>query len=156
MFQRQPWMQRAGEFPASDTEYHELLARAVFSGGLGPKVVESRWPGMKEAFGGFDPATVGAMGADDVARLLADAGVIRNRRKIEAVVENARVFQTIVGEHGGFHSWLLQLEAGTDLESAGVVLAERFRHLGPASSALFFFSAGWRIVEEAQLVESTA
>ncbi len=156
MFQRQPWMQRAGDFPASDTEYHELLARAVFSGGLGPKVVESRWPSLKAAFSDFDPAMVGAMGPDDVARLLSDAGVIRNRRKIEAVVENARVFQAIVEEHGAFHSWLTQLDAGTDLERAGVVLAERFRHLGPASAALFFFSAGWRIAEEAQLAQSPA
>ena len=54
MFEKQPWMQRAGEFPQSDQEYFALLARAVFSAGLGPKVVESRWQQMGEAFHGFD------------------------------------------------------------------------------------------------------
>ncbi len=45
---------------------------------------------FRTAFGGFDPATVAAFGADDVARLLADAGIVRNRAKIEAAVNNAR------------------------------------------------------------------
>ena len=86
MFEKQPWMQRAGEFPQTDQEYFALLARAVFSAGLGPKVVESRWKEMGEAFHGFDPAQVTLMGEQDVARLLGDPGVIRNRRKIEAVI----------------------------------------------------------------------
>ena len=50
MFQKQAWMQRAGEYPQTDREYFALLARAVFSAGLGPKVVESRWKDMGEAF----------------------------------------------------------------------------------------------------------
>ena len=41
MFEKQPWMQRAGEYPQTDPEYFALLARAVFSAGLGPKVVEA-------------------------------------------------------------------------------------------------------------------
>ncbi|MHB8867592.1 MAG: DNA-3-methyladenine glycosylase I [Thermoleophilia bacterium] len=154
MFQRQPWMQRAGEFPGGDVEYHELLARAVFSGGLGPRVVEARWAGITEAFRGFDPAAVAAMGADDVSRLLADPGVIRNRRKIEAVIENAGRFLDITAEHGGFHEYLCSAGAApeggasegeaSDLEAAAAELAGCFRHLGPASAALFLFSAGWR------------
>ena len=92
MFEKQPWMQRAGEFPQTDQEYFALLARAVFSAGLGPKVVDSRWKQMGEAFHGFDPARVRLMGEEDVARLLGDPGVIRNRRKIEAVIKNASTF----------------------------------------------------------------
>ena len=92
MFEKQPWMQRAGEYPQTDQEYFALLARAVFSAGLGPKVVESRWKEMGEAFHGFDPAQVRLMDEQDVARLLGDPGVIRNRRKIEAVIKNAGAF----------------------------------------------------------------
>lgn len=144
MFQRQSWMQRAGEFPRGDVEYHELLARAVFSGGLGPRVVEARWAGIKEAFGDFDPVAVAAMGSDDVGRLLSDPGVIRNRRKIEAVIENAGRFLDITAEHGGFHEYLSTIGGSSDVEAVAAGLARSFRHLGPASAALFLFSAGWR------------
>lgn len=99
MFEKQPWMQRAGEYPQSDQEYFALLARAVFSAGLGPKVVESRWKEMGLAFYGFDPAKVTQMGEQDVARLLSDPGVIRNRRKIEAVIKNAGTFMEQVEGH---------------------------------------------------------
>ena len=92
MFEKQPWMQRAGEYPQTDPEYFALLARGVFSAGLGPKVVESRWKQMSDVFHGFDPAQVTLMTEEDVARLLSDPGVIRNRRKIEAVIKNAGTF----------------------------------------------------------------
>lgn len=98
MFEKQPWMQRAGEYPQSDPEYFALLARSVFSAGLGPKVVESRWKQMSDSFHGFDPARVALMTEEDVARLLSDPGVIRNRRKIEAVVKNAGTFQRKLDE----------------------------------------------------------
>lgn len=154
MFEKQPWMQRAGEYPQTDQEYFALLARAVFSAGLGPKVVESRWLDMDEAFHGFDPAAVAQMGEDDVARLLGDPAVIRNRRKIEAVIKNAGTFLDVVEEckaageaangHGWFHEHLLNLGAGVDLDLAAEGLARVFVHLGRTSALFFLFSAGWR------------
>jgi 3-methyladenine DNA glycosylase Tag len=170
MFEKQPWMQRAGEYPQSDQEYFALLSRAVFSAGLGPKVVESRWQAMGEAFHGFDPAKVRQMDDQDVARLLSDPGVIRNRRKIEAVIKNAGTFLEQVealdtrdakdrerkagGAKAGkekvsngqvpFHMYLLEQGAGTDLDLAADSLAQVFTHLGRTSALFFLFSAGWR------------
>lgn len=152
MFEKQPWMQRAGEYPQSDQEYFGLLARAVFSAGLGPKVVESRWKELGLAFSGFDPAKVSQMDEQDVARLLSDPGVIRNRRKIEAVVKNAGTFleqihgfDGRVGDgHSPFHAYLLDLGAGGDLDAAADGLAQVFTHLGRTSALFFLFSAGWR------------
>jgi DNA-3-methyladenine glycosylase I len=144
MFEKQAWMQRAGEYPRSDQEYFGLLARAVFSAGLGPKVVESRWKDMGVAFHGFDPAKVEQMGEDDVGRLLGDPAVIRNRRKIEAVIRNARTFRERTKEHKNFHAYLGELGAGSDVESAAEGLAQTFTHLGRTSALFFLFSAGWR------------
>ena len=154
MFEKQPWMQRAGEYPQTDQEYFALLARAVFSAGLGPKVVESRWKEMGEAFHAFDPAQVKLMDEQDVARLLSDPGVIRNRRKIEAVIKNAGTFLAQMEEraaagaaangHGSFHEYLLDLGAGTDLDTAADGLAQVFTHLGRTSALFFLFSGGWR------------
>ena len=152
MFEKQPWMQRAGEYPRSDQEYFALLSRAVFSAGLGPKVVESRWKEMGEAFHGFDPAGVKLMDEQDVARLLSDPGVIRNRRKIEAVIKNAGTFLEQVESVDGraasgeaaFHTYLMDLGAGADLDLAADGLAQVFTHLGRTSALFFLFSAGWR------------
>lgn len=144
MFQKQPWMQRAGDHPVTDQAYFALLARAVFSAGLGPHVVEARWPGMVAAFRGFEPAAVAEMDEKDIESLLKNPEVIRNRRKIEAVVANARVFLDLCDEFGGFRRYLDSLGISQDLEGAASRLAERFHHLGPSSAALFLFSAGWR------------
>ncbi len=144
MFEKQPWMQRAGEYPQTDQQYYALLARAVFSAGLGPKVVESRWKEMTTAFRGFDPACVEQMDGADVTRLLGDPAVIRNRRKIEAVVENARRFLECTAEGVTFHAYLTGLGADSDLEEAAERLAGVFTHLGRTSALFFLFSAGWR------------
>jgi DNA-3-methyladenine glycosylase I len=149
MFEKQPWMQRAGEYPTTDQEYFALLSRAVFSAGLGPKVVESRWKEMAIAFRDFDPAAVRLMEEHDVARLLSDPGVIRNRRKIEAVIKNAGVFlEQLDGRRSrkksAFHQYLLELGAETDLDATAEALAQVFAHLGRTSALFFLFSAGWR------------
>lgn len=144
MFERQPWMQRAGEYPRSDEEYFGLLVRSIFSAGLGPRVVEARWAGLTQAFMGMVPLAVAGMDESDVMRLLSDPGVIRNRRKIEAAITDAQEFLAVVGQWGSFHDYLRSRAA--EKEFAGLVeeLSTRFAHLGPTSAALFLFSAGWR------------
>jgi len=145
VFQKQAWMQRAGEYPVDDQGYFSLLARAVFSAGLGPKVVEARWPNMCAAFHYFDPRKVAAMSDADVSQLLSNPNVIRNRRKIEAVIENARRFLSCVAEAGkGFHGYLLGLGAERDLDAVAQKLSQTFVHLGRTSALFFLFSAGWR------------
>jgi len=149
MFEKQTWMQRAGEYPQSDQEYFGLLARAVFSAGLGPKVVESRWPDITQAFHSFEPAKVKEMDESDVDRLLQDKAVIRNRRKIEAVISNAAIFTERAGAYPSFHAYLSQLGADEDLDAAAEELTNTFTHLGRTSALFFLFSAGWRPRETA-------
>jgi DNA-3-methyladenine glycosylase I len=149
MFEKQVWMQRAGEFPQSDQEYFGLLARAVFSAGLGPKVVESRWGDITGAFHAFDPAKVKDMDQTDVGRMLEDKAVIRNRRKIEAVISNAGIFLERAGAYASFHAYLTELGADEDLDAAAEELTKTFTHLGRTSALFFLFSAGWRPSEMA-------
>jgi len=154
MLSTQGWMLRAGEFPQNDSQYLELMARAVFSAGLGPRVVDSRWERITEWFRDFDPQAVGAMDEEHVKDMLADRGVIRNRRKIEAVIENARLLLDVVAEHGGFHEYVRFLGADEDPEGAADELSGRFHHLGRTSSLFFLFSAGWRdLSNDAEEVE---
>ena len=68
----------------------ERVSLEAFQSGLSWLVILRKRPAFRAAFAGFDPAVVAAFGDADVHRLLADAGIVRNRAKIEATVHNAR------------------------------------------------------------------
>jgi DNA-3-methyladenine glycosylase I len=68
----------------------ERLSLEAFQSGLSWLVILRKRAAFRAAFAGFDPAAVAGFGDADVARLLADAGIVRNRAKIDATVQNAR------------------------------------------------------------------
>ncbi|MFP5068544.1 DNA-3-methyladenine glycosylase I [Pseudonocardia nantongensis] len=70
--------------------WFERITLEGFQAGLSWIVVLRKRPAFREVFADFDPATVARFGDDDVARLLADARIVRNRQKIEAAITNAR------------------------------------------------------------------
>ena len=63
-------------------------------------------PAFRAAFAGFEVDRVAAFGDSDVARLLADPGIVRNRQKVDAVIGNARRIQELRRSHGSFAGWL--------------------------------------------------
>ncbi|MHC1559845.1 DNA-3-methyladenine glycosylase I [Actinomycetospora sp. C-140] len=69
---------------------YERISLEAFQSGLSWLVVLRKRPAFRAAFADFDPEAVAAFGDDDVARLLADAGIVRNRAKIDATIANAR------------------------------------------------------------------
>ena len=71
------------------TALFERLSLEAFQSGLSWLVILRKRPAFRAAFAGFDPAAVAAFGDDDVARLLGDAGIVRNRAKIDATIHNA-------------------------------------------------------------------
>jgi DNA-3-methyladenine glycosylase I len=73
----------------------ERLSLEAFQSGLSWLVILRKRPAFRAAFAGFDPAAVAAFTDADVQRLLADAGIVRNRAKIEATVHNARRVQEL-------------------------------------------------------------
>lgn len=77
----------AGMAPLSS--YLEHLSKAVFMAGMSASTVEAKWLGTRDAFEGFQPERVAALAAGDIERLALDARIVRNRRKIEAIVTNA-------------------------------------------------------------------
>jgi DNA-3-methyladenine glycosylase I len=82
------------------------LALEINQAGLSWTLMLKRKDNFQRAFEGFDVDTVAAYGEEDVARLLADAGIIRNRLKVNAVIENARRIQALRPDHGCFLGWL--------------------------------------------------
>lgn len=74
-----------------DRALFEKLSLEGFQAGLSWITILRKRPRFREAFAGFEPAAVAAFGPDDVERLLVDAGIVRNRAKIEATIGNARL-----------------------------------------------------------------
>ncbi len=89
-----------------DNELFERLCLEGFQSGLSWLTILRKREAFRVAFSGFDIATVAGYGEDDVQRLLADAGIVRNRRKIEAAVRNARLALELVEEHGSLAAFL--------------------------------------------------
>src|SRR5512145_1582301 len=91
----------------------EFLVLEGAQAGLSWRTVLARRDRYREAFRGFDPARVARFGARDVARLLADPGLVRNRLKIESAVENARRFLAVRREFGTFDAYIWSFVGGT-------------------------------------------
>ena len=83
-----------------DRALYEKLTLEGFQSGLSWIVVLRKRPAFREAFARFDPSAVARFGDADVERLLGDAGIIRNRQKIEAAIANARAVHTLQQRDG--------------------------------------------------------
>jgi DNA-3-methyladenine glycosylase I len=90
----------------SDALLLERLALEINQAGLSWTIILKKKDAFRRAFEGFDPQTVAAYGAADVARLLADAGIVRNRLKVAAVIDNAQRVLELRETHGSFAGWL--------------------------------------------------
>ena len=89
-----------------DTELFERLALESFQAGLSWSTILRKRDAFRSAFRGFDPAIVATFGDDDRARLMADAGIVRNRAKIDATIANAAATLGLSEEFGSFDRYL--------------------------------------------------
>lgn len=78
----------------------------IFQAGLSWGLVLKKRQTTNDAFRGFDVDKVANFNDDDIARLLDDAGIIRNRLKINSIIENAKRISAMRDSHGGFSKWL--------------------------------------------------
>ena len=94
-------------FPLRDDALlFERLMFEINQAGLSWITILKKADHFRRAYDGFDIDAVAAYGEAERARLLADAGIIRNRLKVNAAVENARRIQALRAEHGSFAAWL--------------------------------------------------
>ena len=141
--------------PDGSAVYLEVMARAIFQAGMSWDVVRKRWPGIVEAFGGFEPERVSRIDAAGVDALMGDERLIRNRRKIEAVVANAGKILELAAKFDGFEGYL---DAAGDFESAMAGLKRDFSFMGDFVCYYFLYVSGrevpphdeWRAEMEAR------
>jgi len=89
-----------------EAELFERLALESFQAGLSWSTILRKREAFRRAFRGFDPPIVAAFDDGDRARLLDDAGIVRNRAKIDATIENARGVIGLRDEYGSFAAYL--------------------------------------------------
>ena len=91
---------------SDDAALFERLCLEGFQAGLSWSTILHKRPAFIGAFAGFDPRLVQAFDEVDRARLMTDAGIVRNRAKIEATIGNAAAFLMVVDEYGSFAAFL--------------------------------------------------
>jgi DNA-3-methyladenine glycosylase I len=94
-------------FPVRDDDaLFERLVLEINQAGLSWLTVLKKRDAFRRAFDGFEIDRVASYGEAERARLLADSGIIRNRLKVDAAIENARRIRALRDEHGSFAAWL--------------------------------------------------
>ena len=141
-----------------DDRLFERLTLEAFQSGLSWLTILRKRPAFRAAFAGFDIAAVAAFDEADAARLLADAGIVRNRLKIEAAIANSRAALPVIEEHGSLAAYFWRFRPETNEaprsradfvaaspESAALAedLKKRgFRFVGPTTAYSLMQAAG--------------
>ncbi len=125
--------------PQRTGDYLEVMSKAIFQTGISWKVVENKWPGIHDAFRGFDHRLVASLTEAELADLSADPRVIRNRRKIEAIVDNARTMLDLEEQHGSFKNYL---RSHGDFEKTVADLRKQFKFMGETGAFYFLYVVG--------------
>jgi DNA-3-methyladenine glycosylase I len=95
-----------------DIHLFEMVTLEGAQAGLSWSTILNKREGYRKAFRGFDPARVARFTKRDVERLLRDAGIVRNRAKIEATIANAKAFLAIQREFGSFDAYVWRFVGG--------------------------------------------
>jgi len=125
--------------PKNLAGYLEVLARAMFQAGISWRVVEAKWDGIKAALHGFDPQWLAGLEPSQIDELMADPRLIRNRAKLEGLVDNAQAMLELEAEHGGFRRYLRSHD-GFDGQVAD--LKRQFRFVGDTGAYYFLHVVG--------------
>ena len=124
----------SGKRPKTDQEYFEILSLCVLQAGLSWKTVRRNWPRIRKGFYGFKIDRLARSNPKDLMRRV---GVFRNRRKVEAIIANARTFQKLISEYGSFRQFLRTLKDPIK------ELRKRFRYIGTYTGEYFLHSVGY-------------
>ena len=132
--------------PGSLADYLDVMSKSVFQAGISWLEVEAKWPEIRQAVRGFEPAVVADLTEKDLDDLTNDRRVIRNRRKLDAIVENARRMVDLAEHHGSFH---IYLRSHGGFENMVKDLRKQFRFLGNTGAHHFL----WVVNEEVPFYE---
>ena len=137
------WGKRVGD----DDTLFEVMSLQVFQAGLTWRMILNKRDGFRSAFSNWSIKTVAGFGPAEVEALRHDTGIIRNRLKIQATVENARTVLALQSEHGSFCNWFYNELEGTEYPALQKTLRGAFKFMGPEISRMWLMASG-RITRE--------
>ncbi len=107
------------------------------------KVIESKWPGIREAFRGFDIHTVANFHEKDIEDLAKDTRVVRNSRKLKAIVSNAQKILELDKAHGSFQQYL---RSHGSFDATLNAIRRDFKFTGPFGIYVFLYVIGENVI----------
>ena len=136
-----------GKRVSDDDTLFEVMSLQVFQAGLTWRMILNKRDGFRAAFGSWNIETVAGFGPVEVESLRNDPAIIRNRLKIQATVDNARMVVALQGEHGSFCNWFYDVLEGTEYPAIQKTLRSTFKFMGPEISRMWLMASG-RITRE--------
>jgi DNA-3-methyladenine glycosylase I len=132
-------------FPiASDDELFERLMFEINQAGLNWILILRKQHNFRKAFDNYKVENVASYGEKELQRLMNDAGIIRNRLKINAAIENAKTIIRIKNEYGSFRKWLdINSENNNTLENWTKLFRKTFKFTGGEIVNEFLMSTGY-------------
>ena len=137
--------------PQSLGDYLDVMSKAIFQTGISWRVVENKWPGTREVFHNFDAERVASMSLVEIDAIAGDTRVIRNRRKIEAIVGNATKMVELAKQHGSFKSYL---GSHGGFEGTVAALRKEFKFLGDTGAYYLLYVVGEEVPSHEEWMES--
>jgi DNA-3-methyladenine glycosylase I len=128
--------------PESLGDYLEIMSKAVFQSGMSWKVVESKWETTRQAFHHFDIEKIANMDEHDLKQLVEDKRVIRNYRKLAAIVHNAQRMIALDQEYGTFQKYL---RAHGEFDATMKTIKRDFKFMGPSGIYYFLYVIGEQV-----------
>jgi DNA-3-methyladenine glycosylase I len=127
---------------ADDRVLFERLILEINQAGLSWLTILKKREGFRKAYSDFDIDAVAGYGEEDRARLLGDAGIIRNRLKVDAAISNARTLVELRQTHGSFRGWL-DYHHPMELDAWRKLFRSTFRFTGGEIVREFLVSTGY-------------
>ena len=126
----------------AETVLFERLVLEINQAGLSWLTILVKRENLRQAYAGFDVDRVAAMQTLEIDLLMQNTGIIRQRKKIEAIIANARMIQSFRDSHGGFYQWLRSHHPQSELKWV-TLFRSVFRFTGPQITREFLMSIGF-------------
>ena len=137
-YSKEVWGKRVDD----DNALFEIMSLQVFQAGLNWRMILARRDAFRRAFHGWRIDMVADLSPNGLDQLLQDASIIRNRKKIEACIENARIIQRIQQDHGSFCNWFYNVLEGDNLPDLQKILRKTFKFIGPEIARMWLGASG--------------
>jgi len=129
-----------GKKKGNDDELFEKLCLECFQAGLSWRTVLYKREALRKRFYGFKPERIILIGDEEIREMMNDESLIRNRRKIEAVIENAGLQAALFPDEGSFSSYVYSFGSGAALSQD--LKRKGYRFAGPVICESFLMSVG--------------